>query len=151
MVSTPREKDRAMGCGPLALLGFLALPPLFLGVSFQVATLSFERLGLSPEGGLLLFAASIVGSVVNIPVARRRVIVRGPRRFSYFPFLFYYFYYPPQGQAQLTFVNLGAAVIPAAFSLYVLTLTPLMPLLAATAVVLTVAYVLARPVPGAAS
>ncbi|MBI4498473.1 MAG: DUF1614 domain-containing protein [Chloroflexi bacterium] len=134
-----------MGCRALIFLALLALPVLLLAVFFQVAAISFERLGLTAEAGVLLFLASLTGSVVNIPVSRRRIVVREARQVFLFRFLFYY---PPQVQEQIIFVNLGGAVIPTLFSLYLLTRTPLAPLVAATAIVTLAAYLLARPMPG---
>lgn len=131
---------------PLMWLFFLLLilPALVLVFFFQVAAFSFTKLGLSPQGAVLLFGLSLLGGVINIPVSRRRFVVEEDR-FSPFPFLFYY---PPRVREQVVAVNLGGAVIPVLFSLYLLGRAPLLPALAATVVVTAVARALARPVPG---
>lgn len=131
---------------PLMWLFFLLLllPALVLVFFFQVAAFSFTKLGLSPQGAVLLFGLSLLGGVINIPVSRRRFVVEEDR-FSPFPFLFYY---PPRVREQVVAVNLGGAVIPVLFSLYLLGRAPLLPVLAATVVVTAVARALARPVPG---
>ncbi|SHE88753.1 Uncharacterized membrane protein [Desulfofundulus australicus DSM 11792] len=130
---------------PLMWFVFLLLlfPFLIFVLFFQVATFSFTRLGLSPEGAVLLFSLSLIGGVINIPVSRRKFVVEEERLF--FPFLFYY---PPRVREQIIAVNAGGAVIPVLFSLYLLERTPLWPALAATLIVTAVARVLARPVPG---
>ena len=131
---------------PLMWLFFLVLllPILIFVFFFQVAAFSFTKLGLSPQGAVLLFALCLIGGVINIPVSRRRFFVEEDR-VTLFPFLFYY---PPRVREQVVAVNLGGAVIPVVFSLYLLGRAPLWPTLVAAAVVTAVAKALARPVPG---
>ncbi|NHM27126.1 DUF1614 domain-containing protein [Desulfofundulus sp. TPOSR] len=130
---------------PLIWLIFLILlfPFLIFVLFFQVATFSFAKLGLSPQGAVLLFSLSIIGGIINIPISRRRFVIEEERFF--FPFLFYY---PPRVREQIIAVNVGGAVIPVLFSLYLLERTPLWPALTAVAIVTIVAKALARPVPG---
>jgi len=122
----------------------LLLPILMFIFFFQVAAFSFTKLGLSPQGAVLLFALCLIGGIINIPVSRQRFTVEEGRSIP-FPFLFYY---PPRVREQVIAVNLGGAVIPVVFSLYLLGRAPLWPTLAAAAVVTAVAKALARPVPG---
>lgn len=128
----------------LVLLILLGIPALFALLYLNMATISLGRLGLSGEAAFFLFALSLLGSVVNIPVASRQIITRRPL-FTQFPV---FFYYPPVIQEQVVAINLGGAVIPVMVSLYLLPRTPLLPLLAAIAVVSLVSYLVARPVPG---
>lgn len=130
---------------PLMWLMFLILlfPFLIFVLFFQVATFSFAKLGLSPQGAVLLFSLSIIGGIINIPVSRRRFVAEEERFF--FPFLFYY---PPRVREQIIAVNVGGAVIPVLFSLYLLERTPLWSALTAVIIVTIVAKALARPVPG---
>jgi len=126
------------------LLFILFFPALFFIFFFNIATLSFAKLGLSPLGAVLLFTSILLGSVVNIPVSRKRIYIEEPYPFR-FPFLFYY---PPRVREQVIAVNLGGAVIPTLFSLYLLLKAPLIPSIIATAVITVVSKKLARPVPG---
>ncbi|MGB9887513.1 MAG: DUF1614 domain-containing protein [Moorellales bacterium] len=129
--------------GPWLLL-FLLLPFLFMLLFFNLATFSFARLGLSPEGAVLFFLACLLGSVINLPVSRRRVVTT-PR--ATIPF--FVFYYPPVVQEQTICVNVGGALLPTGLSLYLLaTRAPLIPSLAAVGVVALVTKVLARPITG---
>ncbi|MBE3583391.1 MAG: DUF1614 domain-containing protein [Limnochordaceae bacterium] len=121
------------------------LPVLFVLFYANVATLSFARLGLSPEGAFWLFALSLVGGMVNIPVSRRQMWVH-PR-----PTLWDFFYYfPPRVEQQVIAVNVGGCLIPLAFSLALLLLqrAPLSTTLIATVIVTLVTNRIARPVPG---
>lgn len=129
------------------LLFFLLFIPLLLASLFlNLAIFSFARLGLSPAGALFLLSASIIGGLINIPLSRRQLYHERPQ-FNSFPF---FFYHPPQVSSQLLCINVGGAVIPILFSLYLLsTRAPLGPTLVATAIVAFAAKALARVVPGA--
>lgn len=132
------------GLLPLILLFILLLPALVFLFYFNVAAISFTKLGLTPQGAMLLFALSLLGSVVNIPLFRQRIIVEErPRMFL--PFLFYY---PPRVREQVIAVNFGGAVVPAVFAFYLLQRTPLLPAVMATVAVAWVAKAVARVVPG---
>lgn len=132
------------GCLILILLFGLFMPALFFIFFFNIAALSFTKLGLSPITAVILFSAILLGGVVNIPISRKRFYVEEPTPFRY-PFLFYY---PPRVREQVIAVNLGGAVIPTLFSLYLLSKAPLLPTLAATAIVALAAKKMAKPVPG---
>ncbi|WXJ95033.1 hypothetical protein MCACP_15170 [Neomoorella carbonis] len=124
---------------------FLFIPMLLASLFLNLAVFSFARLGLTPAGAFALLAASIIGGLINIPISRRRLYIEQPQ-FGRFPF---FFYYPPQVSYQLLCVNVGGAVIPVLFSLYLLaTRAPILPSLQATLIVTIVAKALARVVPG---
>ena len=131
-------------CLVLLLLLGLFMPALFFIFFFNIAAFSFAKLGLSPGGAVVLFSAILLGGVVNIPISKKRFYVEDTPPFRY-PFLFYY---PPRVREQVIAVNLGGAVIPTIFSLYLLTKAPLLPTLAATTIVTYAAKKLAKPVPG---
>jgi uncharacterized membrane protein len=127
----------------LWLISIILLLPLLLFILFfQVAAFSFTKLGLSPLGAVLLFSLCLMGGLINIPVSRRRFRVENNRLFSFF------FYYPPRVYEQVVAVNVGGAVIPVLFSLFLLSSTPLGTVLVAVTVVTVVAKILSRPVPG---
>jgi uncharacterized membrane protein len=133
-----------LGCLPLFLV-LLLLAPLFLLLTyFNAITLSFHRLGLSTEGAMLLFAASLIGGMINLPISRRPILVPEQRGWG---FLGYFFYYPPRVQEQVIAINVGGAVIPLLFSLYLLPRAPLVPTALTGAIVAAVCKAIARPVP----
>lgn len=128
----------------LPILFLLLLPALFFLFYFQVAAFSLTRLGLSPQGAVIFFGLCLIGGMVNIPVTRRRITLEeGP--VFYFPF---FFYYPPRVREQVIAVNLGGAVLPGLFSLYLLGRAPFGATVVATVIVAAVAKGLSRPVPG---
>lgn len=129
------------------LLLLLLVPFLLLLFFLNVATFSFSRLGMSPGGAFLFLTASIIGSTINIPLSRRRVLVQERRAF---PFSLLFFYYPPVVQERVIYLNVGGAGLPALLSLYLLLggRAPLAPSLSALAIVIIVAKSMARPRPG---
>ncbi|NNM00301.1 MAG: DUF1614 domain-containing protein [Gammaproteobacteria bacterium] len=119
---------------PFRLLAFaILLSVLMLFVFFEVVSLALYRLGLSPMGVFAVLAASLVGSGLNLPVARigHRALPGGPR-------------------FTLLAVNVGGCVVPVLFSLWLLATgaAPALASLPAVAVVAAVCYMTARPLPG---
>jgi uncharacterized membrane protein len=131
---------------PLAVLAALLVGLLYPAILLNIAALSFGRLGLTPQGGLVLLTASLLGSIVNIPISRRRIVVQAPRRGWFFGFIFYH---PPRVLEQVIAINLGGAIIPTAFSVYLLSaVAPLSDALLATGFVAVLSRALSRPVQG---
>jgi uncharacterized membrane protein len=138
---------------PLALL-LIIVPALLLIVFFGLATGSFAMLGLTRSQALLFLLASVVGSAINIPLSRKRIQLADPAMSQMSPMAQWittmFHYYPPAVVEQVIAVNVGGAVLPVVFSAYLLTrsATPLLDAGIATVVVIVVAKLLARPVPG---
>jgi uncharacterized membrane protein len=133
------------GCLLFLLITGLFAPFLFFLIFFNIATLSLTKLGLTPHGAVLLFTFILIGSIINIPVSRKRFYVEEPTPFRY-SFLYYR---PPRVREQVIAVNVGGAVIPTVFSLYLLfNKAPLFPAIIATAIVALVCKRMAKLVPG---
>jgi len=135
---------------PIALLIFLAfvlfLPVLLILVYFHVITLGFEKLGISPEVTILLLFLILIGSAINIPLTKKKLIylVR-PRFFGLFRV--------PRVEVQGIAINLGGAVIPILLSFYFLFLVwragfSLQPILIAIILMIFISKFLAKIIPG---
>ena len=122
---------------------------LFVLLQLQVLGLVLDKLGLSPEGAVTLLFATLIGSLINLPLFK----VHGePMEAEPPPEL------PPWilGRIQpyngetLISVNVGGALIPIAFSLYLLVRQqlPLMDVVTATAIVSAVSYAFSQPIKG---
>ncbi len=132
----------------ISFLFLLLLAPLLLVlIFFNLATFSFSRLGMSQQGAFLFLTASIIGSLINIPLSRRRIQVQGHQAH---PLSTYFFYYPPVAQEQVICINVGGAGLPAVLSLYLLLggRAPFLPALFALIAVTIVAKMMAKPKPG---
>jgi len=124
---------------------------VFLVTLIQVGaiTIAFEKLGLSPQAGLVLVLGSLFGSAINIPLYRRAHARRGfdfaelldPRVWDLPP--------SPRG-GTLIAVNVGGCLVPVAVSLYLLSHHALSAIttLLAIAIVSAVSYHFSRLIPG---
>lgn len=137
---------------PMMLL-VLVLMAVFALFYFNLATAVFQRLGLSASAALLVLGTSLVGSVVNIPLTRRRVVLADPRVESLPPVLQSVLpvlhFYPPVVAKQVLALNVGGAVVPIVFSAYLITMptTSVAAAIGTMAIVAAVAKVLAHPEP----
>ncbi len=134
----------AMGCLRFLLPLAIILPLLLLLLLFDVVTISYSELGLSASAALVLLIVTILGSLINIPLTRRHIEYPETRPF----FSHFFFYAPPRVTTQTIAVNVGGALIPVGFAIYLMPRTAWWPTLISTVVVAAVARVLARPVPG---
>jgi uncharacterized membrane protein len=140
-----------MPSSPLRLLLFiLALAFLISLVQVGLISIAFDKLGLSSKSAYLLLMCTLVGSMINLPLfsikadstARPKI----PPELARSPF----FKPLPFTGKTLVAVNVGGALVPASFSLYLIAHTPLNPLQIATsvAVVALVTRTTSRPIPG---
>ena len=119
-------------------------------IQFGMFTWAFTRIGIPPEYLFSLLFLCIVGSMVNLPIRRIHVTVE-PEEWELVSFFGMRFRPPPwQGEREMILaVNLGGAIIPTGLSIYLLFHAPHpIRMLLALAVVTTVIYKVARPIPG---
>jgi len=137
---------------PLYLLLFLVLGIFLVTIiQLQLLSIAFQKLGLSPHGALLLMLGTLLGSSINIPVARVPTNADLPpdspipRRGRIWPPVD-----PSQTGETIIAVNLGGCLIPVGIVLYLVIRQLVNPpdLLPALLVVTTASYVFSRPVPG---
>ncbi len=95
------------------LLFILSLPILFLLGYFHIITLGFEKLGISPQGTILLLFLILIGSGINIPLTKRKLVYTIEKRF-------FGLFRTPRLKVQCLAINLGGAVIPIFLSFYFL-------------------------------
>src|SRR3972149_3828038 len=123
------------------LIAFVAaIPFLVLFGLFHVATSGFEKLGLAPEAVVGVLLLMLVGSLINIPLGRRRLAEVEESRF-------FGLVKRRRLEAQGLSVNVGGAVIPMFLVLYLLPRVPLQETLLASALMIGICFLLARFVP----
>lgn len=118
------------------ILFFLLLPALFFLIQIGIVGAAFRKLGLSPKMALFIFFLCLLGSVVNIPVAKRQLW--GGWSFSLWPGM----------TDQVIYLNLGGAIIPVLLCLYLFPKAPLRSTIVATLIMVLVAKLLTKTVPG---
>jgi len=130
---------------PIGFLIFISfilfLPILFLLVFFQVVTLGFGKLGLSPEVTILILFLMLLGSIINIPLTRRKLVYVEERSF-------FGLFKTTKLRASGITINFGGGVLPIFLSFYFLSKVPLEPILIATFLMVAVSKFFSRPVPG---
>jgi uncharacterized membrane protein len=137
---------------PLYLLLFLVLG-VFLAtiIQLQLLSIAFQKLGMSPHGALLLMLGTLLGSSINIPVAKVAATADHPPDL---PIPRRGLIWPPADLSRTDYtiiaVNLGGCLIPVGVALYLVILHLVNPadLLPALLVITTASYVFSRPVPG---
>ncbi len=102
---------------PIAFLIFilfiLFFPILFLLGYFHIVVIGFQNLGISPNATLIILFLMLMGSLVNIPLTKKKLIfVREPRFFGLFSV--------PKVETQYLTINVGGALIPILLSFYFL-------------------------------
>ena len=114
----------------------------------ELGTSVFTRLGISPNGALLILFASLIGSAINIPVGQiRSQIMHLYRQVQVFGVR--YLVPVTSHRTTLVAVNVGGALVPVVLSGYLIPHDHLGWLaLAAVAIVAVAVYLVARPVPG---
>ncbi len=135
---------------PIAIIIFilfiLFLPILFLLAYFHIIVVGFEKLGISPEGTLLILFLILAGSLINIPLTKKKlVLVQEPRFFGLFTV--------PKIEVRYLAINLGGAVIPSLLSFYFLFLVKkqgfiLAPIFVAIILMAIVSKSLSKVIPG---
>ncbi|HET7832029.1 MAG TPA: DUF1614 domain-containing protein [Gallionella sp.] len=136
---------------PLRLLLFiLALTAVVALVQIGLVSIAFDKLGLSPASAYLLLMCTLFGSLINLPLFSFKAdsserpelppeLVKSPL-FKLLPFT---------GRT-IVMANVGGAVVPVAFSFYLITHNPvtLFQVGAAVAIVAAFAHAVSRPIPG---
>lgn len=136
-----------MPSSPRLPLFILALVFLVSFVQVGLISIAFDRLGLSPESSYRLLLCTLIGSLINLPLfslkADSAAQPRIPAGLPFFKLL------SRTGKIMVA-VNVGGAVVPVAFSLYLIFHNPLNPLqiAAAVAVVALIARTSSLPIPG---
>jgi len=132
------------------ILLFLLLGFVFVLIEIGVIHYAFRMVGLPPDLAFLALFASLIGSYINIPLARIHggaphpaqivssfgVRYRVPARYA--------------GGTTTLAINAGGAVVPILISAYVLSIQPgaILPALLGAAIVAAVVHRFAKPVPG---
>ena len=124
------------------ILVFLSVLIFFVFVN--VVTFSYGELGLSQVSAIILLIATLLGAMINIPITTRRIRYQEPQSFL----SWFFFYTPPKVISQTIAINVGGALIPIGFSIYLLFRTLLLPTLIASVAVILIVRLISHPVPG---
>ncbi len=130
------------------LLLVAALGILVLLVQFQVLTIAFDKLGLSEHAAYLLLMTTLTGSFVNVPLFTVDMRVAPDPRLQP-PAWFRHRTAGIPGKT-IVAINIGGAVVPLAFCIFLLANSPVTALEVVVCVlaVSAVAHAFSRPIKG---
>jgi uncharacterized membrane protein len=134
--------------GSFLFAGLVAVALLIGLLQVGVFSYAFARLGISPAVALILLLVSLIGSAVNLPVARlRNQVIEMRRTVTVFGVRYIV---PMLTRRNTTIaVNVGGALIPVIVSGYLIAHDRIgWQALAAVAIVGALVHMIARPVPG---
>ncbi len=125
-------------------LFLLALGFLVAFIQVGLLRIAFYKLGMEPGAGVLLLFASLAGSMLNMPLLRLRSKVPIQGMPPLWPPMFM------QAGHTVIGLNVGGALIPMLFSLYLIDLHQLQPgeLLLGIGAVSVISHISSRPIPG---
>ena len=117
----------------LFLFFMLLMPLVITGLTMDMVTVAVTKLGLAPNLAIVLLAAIVIGSTINIPLYQRvlRPVGMGWDR-----------------QRTVIALNVGGGLIPILLALYQFTQGHIIAIVATTAIVTLVSYCAAQIVPG---
>lgn len=121
---------------PPRLLVFVLVLAFLVGViQFGLISIAFEKLGLSPTSAYLLLMCTLGGSLLNLPLfslkADHPLRTDLPPQVARWPFP----KLPPVTDRIVVAINVGGAVVPIAFSFYLIGHNPLNPVHIAVVVI----------------
>lgn len=133
----------------LFLLLLLVLPFLWVTLAVDVMRLAVAKLGLAPNVAILVFAAILIGSTINIPLYKVQAPHSSTEHFTEL-WLKEYWGIPLRRMQRSTVVaiNVGGCLIPVGLALYQFTQGNALAIILVSAIVTLVSYYAARVVPG---
>ncbi len=121
---------------------------LFIVIQLQAIGFVFSKLGLSRNGATLLLFSSLLGSMLNLPLFRIRSTV--PIQRPSLPFMDSLWQRRSAPGYTMIALNTGGALIPVAFSIYLMYYhhLPFTQLIIAIGITSLISYLVSRPMPG---
>jgi len=135
---------------PRVLLFLVALAFLVGLVQFGLIDIAFDKLGLSSDSAYLLLVCTLAGSMINMPLFTLNADLGIPPTLPLKPKQWPLVRLPPFTGKTIIAVNVGGAVVPVSFSLYLIVHSPLSlaQVTIAVAVVAVIANLFSRPMQG---
>jgi uncharacterized membrane protein len=132
---------------PVSVIFYIALLILTPVLLLLVPAIAFAKMGLSPVTGLLFYMLCLVGSLFNIPVYRERL---SPMEGDEIAEIFRRFFgiNLPVLRERVVALNLGGAVLPVLFSIYLFSMANFTAAVAGIAITSCVSFLVSRPVKG---
>lgn len=133
---------------PLIYLVFLSIL-LIIILQLGVFGIVLAKLGLSPDSAMFLLGSTLMGSLINLPIFNIKTTADESTIKHPVPRLFFSSTQFFQGKTIIA-INVGGALIPICFSIYLMVLHPLniLQIVPAITIVSMISYYFSRPVKG---
>ncbi len=122
------------------ILFILFLPILLIMGFFHILFVGFENLGISSATTVIILLMMLLGSTINIPLTKTRVVK--VQESSFFGLI-----RKPKLRMEGVAINVGGAIIPILLSIYFLFQVPLESVIITTILMIFLTNSLARPIP----
>ena len=131
------------------LLLLFALILVVIIIQVGAFTMALDKLGLSTHSAMLLLACTLMGSAINLPLFSMQADEPSEEAGKMFRGLLFGRPMPFTGRT-IVAVNVGGALIPVSFSIYLILTNqlPLTQVVAAIAIVTLCCRLFSRPIPG---
>ena len=131
------------------LIFFFLLIFLYILIQIGILGIVLEKLGLSADAAVLLFTSTLFGSLINLPLFSIQSQPDSTAQYQNIPPWFMGRALPFYGKTIIA-INVGGALIPISFSIYLMMRwgLPLSTVLLAIIIVSLVSYFFSRPIPG---
>lgn len=108
---------------------------------FRLVAQGIENLGLAPEIAIGILVAILIGSFINIPLSRKKIVAVQEERFMGLR---------KRERMQISglAINVGGAIIPLFLALYLLPRVPWQPTAIATALMIVLSFFVSRTISG---
>ena len=130
---------------------FLLFILILVVIIIQVGafTMALDKLGLSTHSAMLLLACTLMGSVINLPLFSIRAEEPSDEARQMYRGLLFGRPMPFTGKTTIA-INVGGALIPVSFSVYLVMTNqlPLIQVIPAIAIVTLCCRIFSRPIPG---
>ena len=139
-----------MPFSPFILFVFIfSLLLLIIFVQFGVISIVFEKLGLSQSSAYTLLVASLIGSMINLPLFSIKSKTKKTQDIPYY-YGFLREYFKKYRDKTVITVNVGGALIPVAFSIYLFQNNPIIwpETFFAIMIMTAISYGVSRPIHG---
>ena len=122
---------------------------LLLILQIGLFSIVLEKLGLAPYSAMLLLIVTLIGSGINLPITEIDISADVESHDSQFPPWLPTRYLPKPGKTVIA-INVGGALVPIMFSLYLINISilNLLQITLAISVVSFICFVVSRPVKG---
>lgn len=128
---------------------FLLLVFLYVFIQIGILGIVLDKLGLSPQSATLLFLSMLAGSMINLPLFTLKQPFDRNEPLPPLPAWIWGRPLPFKGETKIS-INVGGALIPISFSIYLVMNNdiPVLHLLTAIGVVSLISYAFSKPIPG---